>query len=63
MLIFRLAVLSYGGIYDWQEDIPSVLAFCDAIEGKNAPAGGQGLDHTFKAWGKYWNETIWPSCA
>ena len=58
-------VIDYGSFGDWQEDRSLSYAFCDVLEvdnGKTAPASGWGLHHAFQAWGKYWNETIYPSC-
>ncbi|KAH9936834.1 peptidase S28 [Epithele typhae] len=70
---FGLGDLVYGDDFaealsntpgSWQGDISAVYDFCDYIEtsnGKKAPATGWGLDHAFKAWGTYWNETLFPS--
>ena len=48
----------------YQNDIKYFSKFCEAMEvdenNKTAPAAGWGLDHAYKAWGKFWNETFYP---
>ncbi|TBU29166.1 peptidase S28 [Dichomitus squalens] len=55
---------------DWQSNSitsrsNSFYEFCDALEvgpnGWHAPASGWGLEAALQAWGKYWNETLYPS--
>lgn len=51
-------------VFNWyQNDYKTFAHFCEALEvdnGQVAPKEGWGLDHTMKAWGKYWNETFYP---
>ena len=61
-----LPVMSNAGISSWQSDHAPAFEFCDMLEvdnGKVAPASGWGLHHTLQAWGKYWNQTVYPDSA